>query len=175
MDNLVDISRITHLEIGGQDVTAHIRTEPWTLEHDVHLFIQNEVRPGPSMWLERRLAGKANVVCACGFTTGWVTRDQLPTREQLSAEHPSFLGQDTATVYIDEPTREATAAWLTANGIDPADVPLNSAITTHTDAAGTRTIRYTTLLHGEHGRAYLDDNGQAVVEQREVPLIVERP
>jgi hypothetical protein len=96
---VTDIGPIAHLEIDGQDMTPYIHTEPWTLEHRVHLFNQDEVRPGPpdsdgTRWVERRLTGKANAVCNCGWSSGWMDRDELlAMREQLKTEHPSYLDQ----------------------------------------------------------------------------------
>lgn len=90
----MDVSRITHLEIDGQDVTDYIRVEPepWTLDHRLHVFNQIESRPGQpnekgEQWMERRLTGLVLAVCNCGFNTGWIPRDQLPSSGELLGRH----------------------------------------------------------------------------------------
>ncbi|MGW8326505.1 hypothetical protein ACWGLE_01215 [Streptomyces sp. NPDC055897] len=63
------------------------------------------------------------------------------------------------------------AAWLTANGIDPCDVPLDSELSTVTGPAGARTIRYTTYVRADDGLIRASQRGYPVIEAREVPLV----
>lgn len=81
-----------------------------------------------------------------------------------------------------EARREAIAAWLTANNIDPADVPLHSMIVEDSEAG---TIRYTAYVRAE-GRLQvapaggprviqLDDLEPPMYEAREAPLVVPAP
>ncbi|MFE3578741.1 hypothetical protein [Streptomyces vinaceus] len=81
-----------------------------------------------------------------------------------------------------EERRAAIAAWLEANGIDPADVPLHSTIVQDRDAG---TIRYTAYIR-ENGRLLVpsasdprviavDDRYLPLHEEREVPLIAPAP
>ncbi|SCD61410.1 hypothetical protein [Streptomyces sp. PpalLS-921] len=77
-------------------------------------------------------------------------------------------------ISLDHP-REEIAAWLTANGIDPGDVPLGSQIDIGTDNDGAPVIRYTTLLRRD-GHLYLNDDGTGPAsEQRETPMHVAPP
>ncbi|MFM9796531.1 hypothetical protein [Streptomyces turgidiscabies] len=71
-------------------------SEPWTLDHRLHVLNQIESRPGPpndegERWMERRTTGKATAVCSCGFNTGLVDRSELPAVEELAAEHPRTI------------------------------------------------------------------------------------
>jgi hypothetical protein len=71
--------------------------------------------------------------------------------------------------------REGLKAWLIANGIDPAVVPIHAPISIET-AKRRRLIRYTAYLRNADGRKYLDEaTGDAAQEQRTVPLVVDRP
>ncbi|MGW3416474.1 hypothetical protein [Streptomyces phaeochromogenes] len=67
--------------------------EPWVLDHQLHLLAQIESRPGlpdakGDRWMDRRTTGKVMAVCTCGLNTGLVDRGELPSIEQLAAEHP---------------------------------------------------------------------------------------
>lgn len=67
--------------------------EPWTMSHQLHVLNQIESRPGPPdddgvRWMERRLTGKTIAVCPCGLNTGLVDRSELPSIEELAAQHP---------------------------------------------------------------------------------------
>ncbi|MEV6079672.1 hypothetical protein AB0L80_31855 [Streptomyces sp. NPDC052069] len=71
--------------------------------------------------------------------------------------------------------REEIAAWLTANGITPGDVPLNSHISIGSDSNGAPVIRYTALLRRD-GHLYLNDEGTGPAsEQRETPMLTAPP
>lgn len=65
--------------------------------------------------------------------------------------------------------------WLTANHIDPCDVPTDGDLTIDT-VDGHRVIRYEALVRDANGRLMLNDRGNEVaVERRMVPLLVEPP
>lgn len=67
--------------------------------------------------------------------------------------------------------RELVAAWLTANGIAPDDVPYGRPITETTREDGTRIIQYTAFLC-EDGKRYVDSTGDVATQRREVDLVV---
>ncbi|MFE3857794.1 hypothetical protein ACFXPN_42485 [Streptomyces griseorubiginosus] len=73
----------------GPDCTP----EPWTLDHQVHLFAQTESRPGPltddgGRWMERQPTGKVHIVCQCGYASGLIDRTELEsTVAGLAADH----------------------------------------------------------------------------------------
>lgn len=71
----------------------------------------------------------------------------------------------------------AVADWLSANGIDPRDVPIEGPITIEPNPEGHgQCIRYAALLHDEHGRRYQDPaTGDAAREERTAPLKAEPP
>lgn len=66
---------------------------PWTTNHTLHLIAQTQSRPTPAAdaqgdhWMEHRPTGLAIAVCNCGYTTGWIPKDQLPSLGQLIARH----------------------------------------------------------------------------------------
>ncbi len=71
--------------------------------------------------------------------------------------------------------REAMAAWLTANGVDPHDVPLHADITVD-DQDGRRVIRYEAFQRDSDGCIVATDEGtDAAVEERTTPLVAEPP
>ncbi|MGW6459113.1 hypothetical protein ACWF94_24855 [Streptomyces sp. NPDC055078] len=63
--------------------------------------------------------------------------------------------------------RRATADWLTANGIDPGEILVDSPMTVNTGLDGNRTITYEAVAGVEYGRH--------VFEQRSAPLVVDPP
>jgi hypothetical protein len=67
--------------------------------------------------------------------------------------------------------------WLRTNGIDPADVPVDSDISIEPEPlGGDRRIRYSALLRNELGHLHHDPaTGRAAVEDRSVPPVVEPP
>ena len=73
--------------------------------------------------------------------------------------------------------REAVAEWLSANGIDPNDVPIEGPIAIELETVdGSRCIRYAALLRNETGHRYMDSaTGDAAREERTEPLKVEPP
>lgn len=74
-----------------------------------------------------------------------------------------------------EGRRKELCDWLTANHIDPHDVPVDGDLTTDT-VDGQRVIRYEAMLRSADGRLVLDDRGEdAAIERRTVPLLVEPP
>lgn len=71
--------------------------------------------------------------------------------------------------------RDALCNWLTANGINPADVPIDGDLTIIDTDTG-RAIRVEVELRGEDGRVLLDEREhRAARELRTVPLLVEPP
>lgn len=71
--------------------------------------------------------------------------------------------------------RDALCDWLTANGIDPHDVPVDGDLTIVDTDAG-RAIRVEVELRGENGGVLLDERQhQAAREIRTMPLLVEPP
>jgi hypothetical protein len=71
----------------------------------------------------------------------------------------------------------AVAEWLRANGIDPADVPVDARLVIERDTlGGHRHIRYTALLRNELGHLHHDSvTGREAAEERTVRLRVEPP
>ncbi len=70
------------------------------------------------------------------------------------------------------PEQQTIAAWLTANGIAPCDVPLDSELSTDTAADGTRIIRYTSYVRDtQTGYIAATPHGTPMIKPREVPLI----
>jgi hypothetical protein len=71
--------------------------QPWTVDHDVHVFAQTESRPGPptdegEQWMECQNTGKVMVLCRCGYTSGLIDRTELEaTVSGLAAEHKVTL------------------------------------------------------------------------------------
>lgn len=68
--------------------------------------------------------------------------------------------------------------WLSANSIDPNEIPIESPVTIEPGDSGHR-IRYTAMLRNANGRKYLidpdnPDKGVAA-EERTVPLVVPLP
>lgn len=71
--------------------------------------------------------------------------------------------------------REAMAAWLTANGVDPNDVPLHADITVD-DQNGRRVIRYEAFQRDGNGNILVADDGtSSAVEERTTPLTAAAP
>ncbi|WP_431997777.1 hypothetical protein [Streptomyces fungicidicus] len=68
-------------------------SQPWTLDHFIHLFAQTESRPGPvteegERWMERQQTGKVMVVCACGYSSGLIDHTEVKaTVTSLAEEH----------------------------------------------------------------------------------------
>lgn len=64
----------------------------WSKAHRLHIHNQIESRPGPveddgTSWLENRSAGLVHLVCNCGYSSGWIRRQEMPDPVQLKAEH----------------------------------------------------------------------------------------
>jgi hypothetical protein len=71
--------------------------------------------------------------------------------------------------------REALCTWLTANGINPNDVPQDGDLTIRT-VDGTRLIAYEAVVYDENGRRELDERGDRLALKRcTMPLVVEPP
>ncbi|WP_143608487.1 hypothetical protein [Streptomyces sp. CB03234] len=90
----MDVSSITYLEIDGQDMTDYIQTKPtsWTKRHQLHVRHQVESRPGPAepdgtQWIEHRATGMVHLLCNCGYTSGWIPVQELPSMGELLDRH----------------------------------------------------------------------------------------
>ncbi|MEE4546474.1 hypothetical protein V2S66_31480 [Streptomyces sp. V4-01] len=73
--------------------------EPWKPDHNPHILLQLEARPGPPnargiRSTERRLTGYGTACCSCGYTTGLLPRDQLPDLLTLVGEHTPYSRPD---------------------------------------------------------------------------------
>jgi hypothetical protein len=68
--------------------------------------------------------------------------------------------------------QQTIAAWLTANGIAPCDVPLDSELSTITEPDGTRIIRYTSYVRDtQTGYIAATQHGTPMIKPREMPLL----
>ena len=66
---------------------------PWEFTHRIHYLNQIETRAGAptadgTQWAENRLTGLVNVVCNCGYSSGWVPRDGMPLPADMIGAHP---------------------------------------------------------------------------------------
>lgn len=78
-------------------------------------------------------------------------------------------------LHVSQGRAEEIAAWIAANGVDPADASTNHDLIVE-DMAGVLSIRFTAYLRAPDGCKYVDDlTGEAAVEGRRVPLVVEVP
>lgn len=59
----------------------------WTTPHELHIHRQTEAHRGDDGWLVVQGTDLIHLLCNCGYSTGWISRAELPTREQLLAEH----------------------------------------------------------------------------------------
>lgn len=143
--------------------------ETWETPHDLQWINQSARRPADGWW-ENRTTGLIHILCNCGYSSGWISRDQAPDHADLTRQHSN----PQRTPYG---PRTAVADWLTANGIDPADVPLNGPVAIEPDpATGGRRIRYTALLRTEDGHHYRDPaTGDVARGERTTPLTIEPP
>jgi hypothetical protein len=72
--------------------------------------------------------------------------------------------------------RDAYAAWLTANGINPSHVLLDADVYIETAPDGTRHIVYEACHLDAEGRKQINERGDEVAqERRTTPLLVEPP
>ncbi|MDX3016743.1 hypothetical protein [Streptomyces acidiscabies] len=61
---------------------------PWTTTHELHIFKQALRRPSDdAQWWETQSSGLVHLLCNCGYSTGWIPQDQMPSREQLLNDH----------------------------------------------------------------------------------------
>ena len=75
-----------------------------------------------------------------------------------------------------EDRREAVCAWLTANGINPADAPIDGDLYLTPGPDGDLHIHYEAFHRDSTGHRHLDERGQEpAVEQRSTPLRVDPP
>lgn len=96
-----ELPRGDRMTVEAEHVTCPVSpsSEPWTLDHDVHVFAQTESRPGPltdegERWKECRQTGKVMVLCRCGYGSGLIDRTELQrTVAELATEHGSNLAK----------------------------------------------------------------------------------
>ncbi|MFD5874023.1 hypothetical protein [Streptomyces sp. NPDC060322] len=67
---------------------------PWAKQHELHVYNQTEARPGKpeadgTAWMDVRSAGMVHLLCNCGYSTGWISRRDMPSLEQLQTDHAS--------------------------------------------------------------------------------------
>ncbi|MFJ6645780.1 hypothetical protein ACIQPS_08975 [Streptomyces sp. NPDC091290] len=68
--------------------------QPWTQPHELHLFAQTVHRPAEdSDWREAQRTGLVHLLCNCGYSTGWIPRGQMPSLDELSAEHGNLTAR----------------------------------------------------------------------------------
>lgn len=110
----MEIGPVTGMTLDGQDATDSIHAvelphEPWTLDHEVHLFTQSESRPGSPddqgrQWMERQPTGKVMALCRCGYTSGLIDRTELEaTVSGLAGEHKVTLAPRRTPAYPPPP------------------------------------------------------------------------
>jgi hypothetical protein len=66
--------------------------KPWAKPHELRVFKQTEHRPGEGGWMEAQHSGQVHLLCNCGYSTGWIPREQMPSRDELLADHGAPLG-----------------------------------------------------------------------------------
>ena len=72
--------------------------------------------------------------------------------------------------------RDEYCAWLTANGIEPAHIPIDADITITTARDGTRSIVYEEFHLTTDGHRQIDERLQrAAIRKTSTPLIAEPP
>jgi len=67
----------------------------WVLDHNPAILLQAESRGGEPnadgvRWIESRPTGLGMALCSCGYTTGLISRGQLPGPQRFADEHPPF-------------------------------------------------------------------------------------
>ncbi|MEU5769808.1 hypothetical protein ABZ782_28225 [Streptomyces asoensis] len=75
-----------------EDAERRDRGLDWSKPHRLTIHNQIESRPGPleedgRAWLENRSAGMVHLLCNCGYSTGWIRRQDMPDPTTLKAEH----------------------------------------------------------------------------------------
>ncbi|MFE7966144.1 hypothetical protein ACFU0X_24430 [Streptomyces cellulosae] len=72
--------------------STHADNEGWVRGHRLYVHQQTEARAGQrdttgARWQETRGTGRLAVVCNCGYSTGWIARENMPNLDQLRSEH----------------------------------------------------------------------------------------
>lgn len=168
--------RLTAGDYGTDPATATAETA-WTMSHQLHVYCQVESKPDAvTGWWTHQATGLVHLLCNCGYSTGWIPQDQMPSRQQIVAEHGAPNREIPAATPTDA-ERIAVAQWLAENGIDPHDVALAQPVVIEPETIdGERSIRYTGLLRNEAGSKYVDfSTGHAATEERTARLTVEPP
>ncbi|MFJ5059037.1 hypothetical protein ACIP96_06410 [Streptomyces nigra] len=70
----------------------------WATPHALHVAQQIQSRLGPAdeegqRWMEHRRTGLVNASCNCGYSTGWIPREQLPATDELYRQHSDSSDQ----------------------------------------------------------------------------------
>lgn len=77
-------------------------------------------------------------------------------------------------LHVAQGRAEEIAAWVAANGIDPADVSTSHDLTVE-DGPDGQVIRYRAYLHTRDGAKYADGAGAAASEERAARLRIDPP
>jgi hypothetical protein len=72
--------------------SAQADADGWVRGHRLYVHQQTEARAGQSdatgaRWQETRGTGLLHLVCNCGYSSGWILREDMPDLDQLKAEH----------------------------------------------------------------------------------------
>lgn len=79
-------------------------------------------------------------------------------------------------LHVAEGRDRALRDWVRANGLNPNEIPINADMTIE-DTPDGRVIRYTAYTLSSSGAKLADPvrSGEALTEERAVPLVVEPP
>jgi hypothetical protein len=80
------------LWLNRRALSTHADADGWVRGHRLYLTQQTEARAGSAdaraaRWQETRSTGQMNLVCNCGYSSGWIARKDMPDLDQLRAEH----------------------------------------------------------------------------------------
>jgi len=74
--------------------TAH---KAWAAVHELHVYKQVEQLVADSRWVEAQPTGLVHALCNCGYSSGWIPDEELPSRSELVAAHGVPFGSILAT------------------------------------------------------------------------------
>jgi hypothetical protein len=81
-----------------------------------------------------------------------------------------------ALPYPTEEERQALCEWLSANGITPGNVPIESTFTIVESSEGRRLIHYTKVVRDERtGNIMAGEDGYPVTRDASAPCLVDPP
>ncbi|MEV8395929.1 MULTISPECIES: hypothetical protein [unclassified Streptomyces] len=93
--------------------------EPWTIGHELTLFQQVRTLDSPAgigtaRWRETGATGQMLAVCNCGLDTGWISHDELPSREVLAdgEQHAALIAEGWGRALRDPANRGAVSMAL---------------------------------------------------------------